>query len=224
MEVIGAGRSKAGSRFVRVRVNGEKLLISANDLLGNMIPVYARLQNNGASLIDPKDQKDLHTRIKAAMQEEDTFPVATRIGWFREEDEQGKKRPWVFVFPDGAIPEKLSPVEVHLDEPDNEAYQRLQTRGTLEESMEWLKLCDENRCAMFGLALACLGPVGSLLGLEHVGIALVSGPGKLKTTWASLIASFYGGDDDPINQLASGASLRQTDYNVEKLCVQNRLQ
>jgi hypothetical protein len=218
VEVIGAGSSPSEARFVRVKVNGKKLLIPANDLIGTMVPVYQRLQNNGASLVDTKDQRDLHTRIKRALQKEDTFPVATRLGWFREEDAQGKKGPHVFILPRGAIPENLSPVEVLLDEPDNDCYQRLQTKGTLEGAMEWLMLCKSNRCSMFGLSLACLGPVGSFLGLEHVGIALVSDAGKLKTTLASLLASFYGGDDDQINQLASGASLRQTGFNVEKLC------
>ena len=125
VKAIGAGSAKAGGRFVRVRVNGEKLLIPANDLLGSMTPVFARLQNHGASLIETKDQKDLHARIKAALQKEDAFPVATRTGWFWQEDAQGKKLPPVFVLPHRVIPEKWSPVEVHLDEPDNDCYQRI---------------------------------------------------------------------------------------------------
>jgi hypothetical protein len=91
VEVIGTGTARTGGRFVRVRINGKKLLIHTNDLLGGMIPVYARLQNLGASLIEPKDQKDLHKRIKSALEREDTFPVATRIGWFREKSRREKR-------------------------------------------------------------------------------------------------------------------------------------
>jgi hypothetical protein len=215
--IEGVGSVKAGGRFVRMKVNGKKFLFSTNDLLGNMNPVFARLQKYGAVLIDRKDQNELRTRIKAALQEEDVFPVAKRLGWHRDEDAQGKKGPPVFVLPHGAIPEGVSPVEVHLDEADNDCYQRLECKGDLAGATEWLKLCDGNSRAMFGLSLACLGPVGSFIGLEHVGIALVGDAGKLKTVLASVIASFYGGDDDPLNDLASGASMAQTDFNGEKV-------
>jgi hypothetical protein len=218
VEVVGAGSAPSGARFVKTAVNGKELIIPANDLLGSMIIVHGRLQNLGAVLVESKDQKDLETRIKTALQAPDTFSVATRLGWFRPKDAHGKNMPAVFVLPHGTIPDNPS-IEIYLDEPDNDAYQRLQTKGTLEQAMQWLKLADGNRYAMFGLSLACLGPIGSYLGFEHVGMALVSGSGKLKTTMASMFASFFGGDDDPINQLASGASLRQTDFNYEKLCV-----
>jgi hypothetical protein len=219
VKVLGTGHASNGARFIRVKVNGKRILIPTNDLLGSMIPVYARLQNHGAALADPAVQKDLWGRILAALEKEDTFPVATRLGWFQETDAQGGKGRWIFVLPTGVLPQKKTPAEIHLDEPDNDAYQRLQTKGEIKDAMQWLKLAEGNRFAMFGLALACLGPVGSFLGLEHVGIALIGGPGELKTTLASMIGSFYGGDNDPINQLASGASLRQTDFNCEKLCV-----
>ena len=204
VEVVGAGSALTGARFVKTTVNGKKLIIPANDLLGSTTAVHGRLQNLGAVLVDVKDQKELEARIKAELQKPDTFSVATRLGWFRPKDAHGKLLPPVFVMPTCTIPDNPS-IEIYLDEPDNDSYQRLQTKGTLEQATQWLKLADGNRYAMFGLSLMCLGPVGSFFGFEHVGMALVSGSGKLKTTLASMLGSFCGGDDDPINQLASGA-------------------
>ena len=103
--VRGHGTSESGEPFVRLEIEGKRVLVRVNHLLVNRNAEFARLQNHGARLLQKAAQEALTTGIDAELRKPASFTVATTLGWHGE----------VFVFPDTIVPKGWSDVEIYLD-------------------------------------------------------------------------------------------------------------
>src|SRR6516164_821234 len=120
IKITGHGSSESGEPFVRLEINGRRILVRVNNLLGDRNFEFARLQKIGVHLLDHAAQKRLIARIERARRESETFNVATTLGWHGE----------VFVFPDGVVPKGWSDVEIYLEDDHADIYRRFRRRGT----------------------------------------------------------------------------------------------
>jgi hypothetical protein len=205
IKITGHGASEAGEPFVRLEIKGQRVLVRVNNLLGEKNVEFARLQNRGARLLDPKAQSELIARIEAALRQPVSFTVATTLGWHGE----------AFVFPDGVVPQGWSDVEIYLEDEGADIYRRFRCCGTRAGAMQLFALFAGNSRLMFGAALACVEPLAPVIIPEHVAAEFVGDSGDGKTS-AAAVSSFWGGDFDPNHWLGSGTSWKNTDYALEK--------
>ena len=206
IKMRGHGATKSGEPFVRLEIEGKRVLARVNNLLGDRNFEFARLQRIGANLLDPRAQKELIARIETTRRERESFSVATTLGWHGE----------AFVFPDGVVPKGWSDVEIYLEDDHADIYRRFLCQGTRAGTMELFALFVGNSRLMFGAALACVGPLSPVIIPEHVAAELVGDYGEGKSSGAAAISSIWGGDPDPNHRLGSGTSWKNTDFALEK--------
>ncbi len=206
IKMRGHGATKSGEPFVRLEIEGKRVLARVNNLLGDRNFEFARLQRIGANLLDPIAQKELIARIETTRRERESFSVATTLGWHGE----------AFVFPDGVVPKGWSDVEIYLEDDHADIYRRFLCQGTRAGTMELFALFVGNSRLMFGAALACVGPLSPVIIPEHVAAELVGDYGEGKSSGAAAISSIWGGDPDPNHRLGSGTSWKNTDFALEK--------
>ena len=149
IKITGHGSSESGEPFVRLEINGRRILVRVNNLLGDRNFEFARLQKIGAKLLDSSAQRRLIARIERARRESETFNVATTLGWHGE----------VFVFPDGVVPKGWSDVEIYLEDDHADIYRRFRVRGTRAGTLQLFALFAGNSRLMTGAGLACVGPL-----------------------------------------------------------------
>jgi hypothetical protein len=191
IKLRGYGSSETGARFVQLEFPTEhgcrRELLRIDNLSGFQKEQVGRLNRLGAHLINHAAQTELLNRIQARCPSKERFKVATRVGYTAGE----------FALPDEVISAGRPQLKVCLQiEP--RYTNKYVTSGTLVGAQKLLKLARGNTRFICGLALAVLGPIGSLYGKQPVAIQLVGAPGSGKTALARPVSAvIWGWNSDP---------------------------
>jgi hypothetical protein len=74
------GATESGEPFVRLEIEGKRVLVRVNNLLLSPNVEFARLQNHGARLLDSAARGELTRRIETALRQPVSFDVVTTLG------------------------------------------------------------------------------------------------------------------------------------------------
>jgi hypothetical protein len=209
IRIAGHGVSEASERFINLTIGtSDHVLVRLDNLSGSERQFFTRLNQMGAHLVNRPAQTELINRIQACPPTGSLFPVATKVGWHNG----------YFVDPFGS--EEQSPVAIYLDAL-GDLTRKYRVSGSLTEWKKICRLAKGNSRLMMSIALAFVGPLGDILGVEQPGIQLV-GPGMSGKTGVAVAAGSVWGCHPDRNVAASrafGESWNNTLNNLEPVAL-----
>jgi uncharacterized protein (DUF927 family) len=207
VKITGHGAAEDGEPFVEVSIDESPILIKVNNLLDTRSrnTEFARLQNRGAVLLKKTRRDDLINDIVLELSKKPSFSVATNTGWYDG----------LFVFPDAVVPRNWSYIETYFEDDNADVYSRYLCAGDRAGAHKLFKLFRGNSRLILGTCLAFVGPIASILGLEHVGLQFVGPRGIAKSSAATIITAVWGWDANPDHRLGFGTSWKSTENALE---------
>ena len=202
VQVVGHGHSETGEPYVQLVITGRPVLVRVNNLIAHRSLEFARLRDLGARLLTAPAQRELIDRIEAQLTRKPIFRVATVSGGI------GKSAPYI---PDDGEP------RIDFYDYDADPHHRLRRcHGTREGAMELFALFRGNTRLLTGAALAFVGPLNTVVPLEHVALQFTGEDELMQTRAAAAISSIWGGDPYFKHRLGCGAAWENIEDALEQ--------
>jgi hypothetical protein len=187
---------------VQLVITGRPVLVRANNLIAHRSLEFARLRDLGARLLTAPAQRELIDRIEAQLTRKPIFRVATVSGGI------GKSAPYI---PDDGEP------RIDFYDYDADPHHRLRRcHGTREGAMELFALFRGNTRLLTGAALAFVGPLNTVVPLEHVALQFTGEDEFMQTYAAAAISSIWGGDPYFKYRLGCGTAWENIENALEQ--------
>ena len=187
VQVVGHGHSETGEPYVQLVITGRPVLVRVNNLIAHRCLEFARLRDLGARLLTAPAQRELIDRIEAQLTRKPIFRVATTSGGIGKRAKFADDREFMI--------EHFGEPRIEFYDYDADPHHRLRRcHGTREGAMELFALFRGNTRLLSGAALAFVGPLNTVVPLEHVALQFTGEEELMQTYAAAAISSIWGGD------------------------------